>query len=544
MEGDCVKIYQGKSVFSGVAMGPVFVYKRAEKLLEKYNITDPEAEIARYDAAKAKADEQLKHLVEKTRRELGKEEARIFEAHRLLLEDMDFVEGIVALIRQDKVNAEYAVFVSCEQCAAVFMSMDDGYMRERAADIQDISRRLISILNGSQIVPEAMPEPVIVVAEDLAPSETVQFEKDKILALVTKKGSVNSHAAILARMMQVPCVVAAEVDWAYIEAGQLAVVDGEAGLLYVNPDDETVSRMGKKARKELEKKQGLSQLIGLKTETKSGRSVNLFANIAGPEDLEEVLNSDAEGIGMFRSEFLYLGREEAPSEEEQYQIYKTVLEKMQGKKVIIRTMDVGADKQAPYLKIPREENPALGVRGIRYSLWNPELFQIQLRAILRAAAHGNAAVMFPMVTSAEEVRKAKALLEEAKKELQSQGIAYGNAELGIMIETPAAALTADSLAEEVDFFSIGTNDLTQYALAMDRQSQAQAESYNVYHEAVMRMIEYTAACAHKAGIWCGICGELAADVSLTKYFVELGVDELSVSPAFVLGIRRRIRELD
>ncbi len=535
---------QGKSVFSGVAIGKLLVYKKAKQVVEKYAIEDTEAEVARYAAAKEKAGDQLRLLKEKTMQDVGEAEAEIFEAHQMLLEDLDFVEGITNMIRQDKVNAEYAVFVTGEQCAALFLSMDDEYMRGRAADINDISSRLIAILSGTQVSAEAMPEPVIIMAEDLAPSETVQFEKDKILALVTQKGSANSHTAILARTMNIPCIVTADIDLDPSLTGKTGIVDGFTGKIYMEPDEVTMAVMQEKKKREEERKLLLQSLKGLPTVTKSGKKVHLYANIGSEEDVDAVLENDSEGIGLFRSEFLYLGRDDYPTEEEQFQVYKNVISKMNGKKVIIRTLDIGADKQADYFHIPKEENPAMGYRAIRICLDRVDVFKTQLRAIFRASAYGTASIMFPMIISVKEIKRIKEIVEEVKEELRQADISFGDVELGIMVETPAAVMIADMLASEVDFFSIGTNDLTQYALAIDRQNQSLDHIYDPHHEAVLRMIQRSIECAHAHGAWCGICGELGADMELTRRFIQMGIDELSVSPVFTLELRKKIRETE
>lgn len=535
---------QGKSVFSGVAIGKLFVYKKAKQVVEKRTVEDTEAEVARYEAAKEKAGEQLALLKEKTMRDVGEAEAEIFEAHQMLLEDLDFVEGITNMIRQDKVNAEYAVFVTGEQCAAIFLSMDDDYMRGRAADINDISGRLIAILSGTQVSAEAMPEPVIILAEDLAPSETVQFEKDKILALVTQKGSANSHTAILARMMNIPCIVTADIDLDPSLTGKDGIVDGFTGKIYVEPDEVTMAVMQEKKKREEERKLLLQSLKGLPTVTKSGKVIHLYANIGSEEDVDSVLENDSEGIGLFRSEFLYLGRDDYPTEEEQFQVYKNVISKMNGKKVIIRTLDIGADKQADYLGLDKEENPALGYRAIRICLTQPDIFKTQLRALLRAAVYGNISVMYPMITSVEEVEKIKEIVKEVKAELEQSGTPYKDVEEGIMIETPASVMVSDDLAQHVDFFSIGTNDLTQYTLAIDRQNEKLDSFYNPHHKAILRMIQMVVDNAHKAGKWAGICGELGADTELTRTFVEMGVDELSVAPSMILRLRKIVRDMD
>ncbi len=537
-------VREGKSVYKGVAIGKVFVFKKADKAIKKEIVEDTAAETVRFETAKAKAVGQLKGLYEKALRDVGEEEALIFEVHQMLLEDPDYNESIAGMIVGEGVNAEYAVYITCEQFAAMFLSMDDDYMRGRAADIRDISERVISILNGTQAGPEAMPEPVIILAEDLAPSETVQFDKDKILALVTRKGSANSHTAILARTMNIPSLVTAGIDVDSAYDGSTAIVDGFAGLIYINPDEETMCKMQlKKARAEKQRAL-LQRLKGKETVTKSGQKVLLYSNIGSVQDVDAVLENDAEGIGLFRSEFLYLGRDSFPGEEEQFEAYKTVLTGMGGRKVIIRTLDIGADKQADYFGIETEENPALGLRAIRICLTMPEVFKTQLRALYRASAYGNLGIMFPMITSLKEIIQIKDIVAEVKTELDKEYIAYGNVELGIMIETPAAALISDLLAPHVDFFSIGTNDLSQYTLAIDRQNQALERFFDPHHEAILRLIQITVDNAHKYGAWCGICGELGADTGLTARFLEMGVDELSVSPAYTLELRKLIRECD
>ena len=536
---------QGKSVFSGVAIGKIFVYKKADAVVEKRSIDNAEDEIARYMAAKTKAGEQLKALQEKTLRDVGEAEAEIFEAHQMLLEDLDFVEGITGMIESDMVNAEYAAFVVGEQCAAIFQSMDDEYMAGRAADIRDIAGRLVAILSGTQTGAEAMPDPVIIFAEDLAPSETVQFDKDKILAIVTQKGSANSHTAILARMMNIPCVVTADIDIDTALTGKDGIVDGFTGKIYIEPDEVTTAVMQEKKKREEDRRLLLQSMKGLPTVTKSGKVVHLYSNIGGVADVDNVLANDSEGIGLFRSEFLYLGRDDYPTEEEQFEAYKEVVSRMNGKKVIIRTLDIGADKQADYFQLPKEDNPAMGFRAIRICLERPEVFKTQLRAIYRASAYGTVSIMFPMIISVDEVKKIKVICEEVKEELKQNDIPFSdNVELGIMVETPAAVMIADLLAAEVDFFSIGSNDLTQYTLAIDRQNQALESICDTHHEAILRMIQRTCECAHQHGAWCGICGELGADMELTNRFLQMGIDELSVSPVFTLELRKRIREAD
>ena len=535
-------VREGKSVFKGVAIGKIFVYKKAEKAVTKEIITDVDAELARFQEAKDKAMEQLKSLYEKALRDVGEEEAMIFDVHQMLLDDLDYNESITNIIKEEKMNAEYAVFMTCEQFMGMFLSMDDEYMRGRAADIEDISKRVISILNGTQVSPEAMPEPVIIVAEDLAPSETVQFDKSKILAIVIQKGSANSHTAILARTMNIPSLVTTDIEVDTKYNGRMAVVDGFAGLFYINPDDETMAKMEEKKKRADEQRALLQEMRGKETVTKSGKHIHLYSNIGGVQDVDAVLENDSEGIGLFRSEFLYLGRDDYPTEEEQFEAYKTVLSRVQGKKVIIRTLDIGADKQADYFNIPKEENPALGFRAIRICLTREDVFRTQLRALLRASAFGNLGIMFPMIISVKEIVRIKEIVDEVKLELDREDIAYGNFELGIMIETPAAAVISDLLAPHVDFFSIGTNDLSQYTLAIDRQNQSLDNFFDPHHEAILRLIQMTIENAHKSGAWCGICGELGADMELTARFIQMGIDELSVSPGYTLELRKRIRE--
>ena len=535
---------QGKSVFSGVAIGKIFVYKKADNAVEKYQIEDPAAEFERFKAAQAKAITQLQALYEKTCKDIGEEEAMIFEMHQQLLEDLDYVESIQGIIEGDKMNAEYAVFVTAEQFAAMFIAMNDEYMSGRAVDVKDVSDRVISILNGTQVSAEAMPEPVIIVAEDLAPSETVQFEKDKMLAIVTQKGSANSHTAILARMMNIPSLVTTDIELDLEYNGKMAIVDGFTGKIYIEPDEVVMAEMKEKQKRAEERRRMLQALKGLPTVTKSGKHVHLYANIGGVEDVDAVLENDSEGIGLFRSEFLYLGRDNYPTEEEQFEAYKTVVSRMGGKKVIIRTLDIGADKQADYFGIAKEENPALGYRAIRICLERVDMFKTQLRAIYRASAFGKVSIMFPMIISVSEIVRIKEIVEEVKEELRRNDIPFGDVELGIMIETPAAVMISDQLAAEVEFFSIGTNDLTQYTLAIDRQNQALEPFYDAHHEAVLRMIQKTIENAHAHGAWCGICGELGADMELTRRFIQMGIDELSVSPVFTLELRQKIRETE
>ncbi len=535
---------QGKSVFSGVAIGKIFVYKKADNVVEKHEIEDAAAEFERFKAAQAKAIVQLQALYEKTCKDVGEEEAMIFEMHQQLLEDLDYVESIQGIIENDKLNAEYAVFVTAEQFAAMFIAMNDEYMSGRAVDVKDVSDRVISILNGTQASAEAMPEPVIIVAEDLAPSETVQFEKDKLLAFVTQKGSANSHTAILARMMNLPSLVTTDIELNMEYNDKMAIVDGFTGKIYIEPDDVTMAEMKEKQKRAEEHRLMLQSLKGLPTVTKSGKHVHLYANIGGIEDVDAVIENDCEGVGLFRSEFLYLGREDYPSEDEQFEAYKAVISRMGGKKVIIRTLDIGADKQADYFNIAKEENPALGFRAIRICLERVDVFKTQLRAIYRASAYGKTSIMFPMIISVSEIVRIKKIVEEVKEELRQKDIPFGDVELGIMIETPAAVMISDQLAAEVEFFSIGTNDLTQYTLAIDRQNQTLEPFYDAHHDAVLRMIQMTIENAHAHGAWCGICGELGADMELTRKFVQMGIDELSVSPVFTLELRKKIREIE
>ena len=535
-------VREGKSVFKGVAIGKIFVYKKAEKTVSQEKITDTAAELARYEKAKAKAMSQLKALYEKALKDVGEEEAMIFDVHQMLLDDLDYNESIQNIIENDKMNAEYAVFMTCEQFAAMFLSMDDDYMRGRAADVKDISERVISILNGSQVSPEAMPEPVIIVAEDLAPSETVQFDKNKLLALVTQKGSANSHTAILARTMNIPSLVTTDIEVDPEYNGKMAVVDGFAGLIYIDPDEETMAKMREKKGRADQQRALLQEMKGKETVTQSGKHIHLYSNIGGIQDVDAVLENDSEGIGLFRSEFLYLGCDDYPSEEVQFEAYKKVLSRMGGKKVIIRTMDIGADKQIDYFNLPKEDNPALGYRAIRICLTREDIFRTQLRALYRASAFGTLSIMFPMIISVKEITRIKEIVEEVKLELAREDKPMGEVELGIMIETPAAAVISDLLAPHVDFFSIGTNDLSQYTLAIDRQNQSLDSFFDPHHEAILRLIQTTIENAHKYGAWCGICGELGADMELTQRFIQMGIDELSVSPGYTLELRKRIRE--
>lgn len=539
-----MNIYQGKSVFNGIAIGKICVYQKGEQQVKRCKVEDTEAEVKRFREAREQAVEQLGKLHEKALKEVGEANAAIFEVHQMMLEDDDYLESIENIIRLQEVNAEYAVAATSDNFSEMFSAMDDEYMRERAADVKDISERILTVLKGGNKRKLHMEEPMILVAEDLAPSETVQLEKDKILAFVTVRGSLNSHTAILARTMGIPALVGTRIPLEKSLDGKLAAVDGNQGCFYVEPNDETLRVMEEKAAKERENRELLMALKGKESISLDGKKVLTYANIGNSKDLAVVLQNDAEGIGLFRSEFLYLEKNTYPTEEEQFKVYKMVAETMAGRRVIIRTLDIGADKQADYFELAKEENPAMGCRAIRICLTRPEIFKTQLRALFRASAYGKLAVMYPMITSVEEVRKIKEIVEEVKAELKEAEIDYGEVEQGIMIETPAAAIISDLLAKEVDFFSIGTNDLTQYLLAIDRQNEKLDEFYNPHHKAVLRMIYQTVQNAHREGIWCGICGELGADPELTKLFLAMGIDELSVSPRRILSIRKIIRETD
>ncbi len=540
-----MQVYSGKSVFGGIAIGKISVYRKNEQQLKRVRTEDTKGELARYEAAKAAAIEQLQELYQKALKEVGEANAAIFEIHQMMLDDGDYNESVENIIETQKINAEYAVAVTGDNFAQMFRAMDDDYMRERAADVKDVSERVLSILNGGQKGKVVTDEPVIIVADDLAPSETVQLEKDMVLSFVTVHGSVNSHSAILARTMAIPALIGTEelplddtVD------GKLAVVDGLNGKIYVEPDAQTLEEMKKRRQAELEKKELLQLLKGKDNVTLDGKKIMLYANIGNIKDLATVIQNDAGGIGLFRSEFIYLEKDRYPTEEEQFSIYKTAVETMAGKRVIIRTLDIGADKQCEYFKMDKEENPALGYRAIRICLTRPEIFKTQLRALFRASAYGNLAIMYPMITSLWEVKRIKEIVEEVKAELTAEQLEFGNPQQGIMIETPAAVMMSEELAKEVDFFSIGTNDLTQYTLAIDRQNPKLDKFYDAHHPAVLSMIRMTVENAHKAGIWAGICGELGADTSLTKEFLAMGVDELSVSPGSILPIRKIILETD
>ena len=539
-----MQTFQGKSVFGGIAMGRIMVYQKHEQQVKRSRVSDTDAEVLRFREARDTSIVQLKHLYETSVNKIGESEAAIFEVHQMMLEDMDYNESVESIICSQKVNAEYAVATTADNFASMFSAMEDEYMRGRAADVRDISERLLGSLMGKGGEGILIEEPVILVAEDLAPSETVQLDKDKVLAFVTVKGSVNSHTAILARDMNIPALVGTSLTKKVMEEinGKEGVVDGFEGSFLIEPEESVKSRMQERQKAEAEKKLLLQTLKGKANVTLDGKEIKLYANIGNSSDLATVLQNDAGGIGLFRSEFIYLERETYPTEEEQFNIYKTVAETMAGRKVIIRTLDIGADKQAEYFKLPYEENPAMGYRAIRICLTRPEIFKTQLRALFRASAYGNIAIMYPMIISIKEVQRIRKIADEVKTELKDKGIAFGQVEQGIMIETPAAVMISEELAKEVDFFSIGTNDLTQYTLAIDRQNSQLDEFYDAHHPAILRMIQMVIENAHKAGIWAGICGELGADMELTRIFLKMGVDELSVSPGAILPIRKIIRE--
>lgn len=539
-----MEIYNGKSVFGGIAIGRISVYKKGEQQVKRSRITDIDAELSRFKNAKKTAIRQLQGLYDKALKEVGEANAAIFEVHQMMLDDGDYNESIANIIKSQEVNAEYAVASTGDNFSQMFAAMEDDYMRARAADIKDISERIISILSGKGDRVIGADEPAIIVADDLAPSETVQLDKDLVLSFVTVHGSLNSHTAILARTMAIPALVGAPLPLDESVDGKLGIVDGGAGVIYVDPDEKTLETMKKKQQEEFQKKELLQSLKGKENITLDGQKMMLYANIGNIKDLATVLQNDAGGIGLFRSEFIYLESEDYPTEEEQFLIYKQVAETMAGRRVIIRTLDIGADKQCDYFEMEQEENPAMGCRAIRICLTRPEIFKTQLRALFRASAYGNIAIMYPMITSVREVQKIKEIVAEVKAEMDSAGIPYGNPEQGIMIETPAAVIVGDELAKEVDFFSIGTNDLTQYTLAIDRQNTKLDEFYDPHHPAILRMISMVVESAHKAGIWAGICGELGADQTLTKEFLAMGVDELSVSPGSILPIRKIIMETD
>jgi phosphotransferase system enzyme I (PtsI) len=533
---------QGKSVFSGVAIGPLSIYAKADNVVKRVKIQDADSEIKRFEDAKEEAKKQLQELHDKALKEVGEANAEIFEVHQMMLDDGDYVDSITNIITSQLVNAEYAVATTGDNFSQMFAAMDDDYMRARSADIKDISNRVVSILQGAVNGGIASDVPVILLADDLAPSETVQLDKSLVLSFVTRGGSTNSHTAILARTMSIPSLIGAQ----YPEDinGHMGIVDGYKGILIVDPDEETLAFYKKKQEEDNEKKRLLQELKGKENITLDGKKINLYANIGGVGDVADVLQNDAGGIGLFRSEFLYLGCDDYPSEEQQFQAYKSVAETMAGKKVIIRTLDIGADKQVDYFHLAKEENPAMGYRAIRICLDRPDIFKTQLRALFRASYYGNIGIMYPMIISMDEVRQIKVIVAEVKAELDEQGIPYGEVEQGIMIETPAAVLISDELAKEVDFFSIGTNDLTQYTLACDRQNAAIEKIADPHHPAVLKAIQMTIENGHKGGAWVGICGELGADTTLTETFLRMGIDELSVSPSRILTVREAIRKVD
>lgn len=538
--------YQGKGVYGAIAVGSISVFKRQDVQVKRVKIDDTDAELARLEAAKEKATAQLQEIYEKALREVGEANAAIFEIHMMMVEDEDYNDAIIEIITAQNVNAEYAVAITGDNFAEMFAAMDDAYMQARSADVRDISNRIIGCLTNDGSTEAQSDEPVIICADDLAPSETVTLDKDRVLAFVTAHGSSNSHTAILARNMNIPAIVGVgEAFLSEIRDGAPAVVNGFTGEFILHPDAETIAAAQQKRAEELEKKELLQKLKGKENMTLDGRKINIYANIGSADNIGAVLLNDAGGIGLFRSEFLYLENTDYPSEEEQFQIYKRVLESMAGKKVIIRTLDIGADKQCEYFHMPKEENPALGIRAIRLCLNRPEVFRTQLRALFRASVFGNLGIMFPMIANVWELEEILILCDEVKAELRHDGIEYAeDTELGIMIETPAAALISDRLAPMVDFFSVGTNDLTQYTLACDRQNPEIDRFCDPHHEAVLRLIEMAAENAHRHGKWIGICGELAADTSLTETFLRMGIDELSVSPAFVLKLRDAVRSID
>lgn len=533
---------EGKSVFSGIAIGKCKIFGKKDQVVKRSKVTDTDLEIKRFTQAKEQAKSQLAALYEKALKEVGEANAAIFEVHQMMLDDLDYVESITNMISSQGINAEYAVATTGDNFAEMFAAMDDDYMRERAADVKDISNRVIHILQGGSEQAGLGDQPVIVLADDLAPSETVQLDKSKVLSFVTCHGSTNSHTAILARTMNIPALIG--VDYPEDAEGHMAVVDGRNGVFLLDPTEEELTKYEALRQEEVEKARLLQELKGKENVTKAGRKIALYANIGGVGDVASVLANDAGGIGLFRSEFLYLETEDYPSEEQQFKAYRTVAENMAGKKVIIRTLDIGADKQVDYFGLEHEENPAMGYRAIRICLDRKEIFKTQLRAIYRASYYGNISIMFPMIISVDEVKAAKEMCATVQEELKSEGIPYGKVELGIMIETPAAVMISDLLAKEVDFFSVGTNDLTQYTLAIDRQNPKLDNIYDAHHLAILRMLQMIIDNGHKEGCWVGICGELGADVTLTDTFIKMGIDELSVSPSMILKVREQIRNSD
>lgn len=544
MERQDMREFSGKSVYKGIVLGPVMVLKKQDNQVRRRGIDDIDAEIKRVEHASTLAKEQLRDLYQKALEEVGEANAAIFEVHQMMLEDSDYVESIHSIIQTEMVNAEFAVAKTGDNFSEMFANMDDEYFKARSADVKDISNRLICILEGRKENLMAGMEPSIIVADDLSPSETVQLEKEKILGFVTVHGSINSHTAILARIMNIPALIGVPLNLEEVCTGSIAVVDGFKGSMILEPEKEICDLAERKMEKEKGKRKLLESLKGQENITMDGRKINVYANIGSVSDIGYVLENDAGGVGLFRSEFLYLGRDNFPSEEEQFQAYKQALQMMAGKKVIIRTLDIGADKQADYFHLGKEENPAMGYRAIRICLKQPDIFKTQLRALLRAAVYGNLSIMYPMIIAKEEVEQIFDIVKEVKEELDMEQIPYQCPEQGIMVETPAAVMISEELAELVDFFSIGTNDLTQYTLAIDRQNEKLDDFYNPHHKAILKMIKMVVENAHKYGKWVGICGELGADLELTEEFIRMGVDELSVAPSMVLNIRRVIREMN
>lgn len=537
-----MKSYKGKSIYNGVAIGKIYFYSKGEQVVKREKVDNSDEEVKRFEKAKEQAITELNSLYDKALKEVGEVNAAIFEVHAMMLEDDDYIDSIVNMISSQKVNAEYAVAMTGDNFSKLFAEMEDEYFKARAIDIKDISERVVNCLTGKALDGNLGEEPVIVLAKDLAPSETVQMDKSKLLGFVTELGSSNSHTAILARTMNIPALIGIE---ALPELnGKLAILDGYSGTLIIEPEEDILEKMKKKQQEDLENRKLLMQLKGKETITLDGKKIHLYANIGSVSDVKAVLANDAAGIGLFRSEFLYLEKNTYPTEEEQFQVYRTVAEMMAGKKVIIRTLDIGADKQVDYFNLEKEENPAMGYRAIRICLDRTDIFKTQLRALYRASAYGNISIMYPMIISVDEVRQIKKIVEEVKAELMEQGIKFNEVEQGIMIETPAAVMESEALAGEVDFFSIGTNDLTQYTLAIDRQNPKLDNIYDSHHPAVLKMIQMVVENGHKEGCWVGICGELGADISLTRTFLKMGVDELSVSPSFVLALRKEIREVN
>lgn len=533
--------YSGKTILKGVTIGKILFYEKSQSQIKRLKVENPEAEINRYEEAKKKAVEQLKELYDKALVDVGETNAMIFDVHAMMLEDADYNDSVYNIITNEGVNAEFAVATTGDNFSAMFAQMDDEYFKARAMDVKDISERVIAILTGNTSDPNILSEPAIIVAKDLAPSETVQMDKSKLLGFVTKLGSSNSHTAILARTMNIPALIGVDIDREW--NGKMAVIDGRQGILIVEPDEETLKKYKLEIDKEEESKRLLANLKGLKDETIDGKHIKLYANIGSVADVANVLANDGAGIGLFRSEFLYLEKNDYPTEEEQFQVYKTVVQNMAGRQVVIRTLDIGADKQVDYFDIDKEENPAMGYRAIRICLDRIDIFKAQLRAIYRASAFGSVAIMFPMIISVDEIVQIKKICDEIKNELLINGIDFGEVPLGVMIETPAAVMISDLLAKEVDFFSIGTNDLTQYTLAIDRQNSKLDNIYDSHHPAVLRMIQMVIDNGHKEGIWIGICGELGADTTLTETFIKMGIDELSVSPSYILPVRKIIRDI-